>query len=187
MFRIVLLALVALLNAGCSTLATYEVNESQLEGYLQKAVKDFDKQQTKSGSPFSVELRDAHIQVGPDDRDVVVLDVAGEAALNAILTKIPVDMALKIEGAPVYSGEDKAVYIKRLRLIDSKVSSPYLKGSAEQQIQPVAQMVLATLAKVLEETPVYRLDESDPRQRLLASMPVDIVVGRGKLRIVPQQ
>lgn len=186
-FRMLTLAMLALFNVGCTTLATYEVNEAELEQYLAKAVKDFDRQQAKSGSPLSVELHDAKIDVGPDDRDVVVLDVQGQAALNAVIAKIPVDMNLKIEGSPVYSGKDKAVYIKRLRLIDSQMTSPYLQGNAQRQIKPVADMVLATLAKVLEDMPVYRLDESDPRQRMLANMPVDIVVGRGKLRIVPQQ
>ena len=186
-FRILLLAVLALFNVGCTTLATYEVNEAELEQYLQKAVKDFDRQQGKSGSPLSVELDTAHIVVGPEDRDVVVLDVTGQAALNAVITKIPVDLTLKIEGSPVYSGKDKAVYIKRLHLVDSKMHSPFLQGNAEKQIKPVVDMVMATLAKLLEEMPVYRLDESDPRQKLLATMPVDIVVGRGKLRMVPQQ
>ncbi len=187
LIRILILAGLALFNVGCTTLATYEVDEAELEQYLAKAVKDFDRQQARSGSPLSVELHNASIDLGPDDRDVIVLDVQGQAALNAVIAKIPVDMDLKIEGAPVYSGKDKAVYIKRLRLVDSKMTSPYLQGNAQQQIKPVADMVLATLAKVLEDTPIYRLDESDPRQRLLANMPVDIVVGRGKLRIVPQQ
>ena len=186
-FRILLLALVAILNVGCTTLATYEVNEAELEQYLQTAVKNFDRQQAQSGSPLSVELDTAHIVVGPEDRDVVVLDVTGQAALNAVLTKIPVDLKLKIEGAPVYSGKDKAVYIKRLNLVDSQVSSPFLQGNAEKQIKPVVNMVMATLAKLLEDMPVYRLDENDPRQKLLSTMPVDIVVARGKLRIVPQQ
>lgn len=187
LFRMILLATIALFNVGCATLTTYEVSEAELEGYLQTAVKNFDRQQAQSGSPLSLELQEAHIDVGPEDRDVVVLDVKGEAAINAILAKIPVDVTLKIEGAPVYSGKDKAVYIKRLRLIDSQVKSPYLQGNAEKQIKPVADMVMATLAKMLEDMPVYRLDESDPRQRLLGTMPVDIIVGNGKLRIVPQQ
>ena len=186
-FRVLLLAILALFNVGCSTLATYEVSEAELEQHLQRAVKNFDQQQAKSGSPLSVELDSAHIQVGPEDRDVIVLDVTGQAAFNAVLTKIPVDLTLKIEGAPVYSGKDKAVYIKRLHLIDSQMKSPFLQGDAERQIKPVVNMVMATLTKLLEDMPVYRLDESDPRQRLLATMPVDIVVGRGKLRIVPQQ
>lgn len=185
--RILLLAVLALFNVGCTTLATYEVNEAELEQYLQKAVKDFDRQQASSGSPLSIELDSAHIAVGPDDRDVVVLDVTGQAALNAVLAKIPVDVTLKIEGTPVYSGKDKAVYIRRLQLIDSQMKSPFLRGDAEKQIKPVVDMVMGTLAKLLEQMPVYRLDESDPRQKLLASMPVDIVVGRGKLKIVPQQ
>ncbi|CBL43891.1 conserved hypothetical protein [gamma proteobacterium HdN1] len=182
-----LLVWLAIFTSGCATLATYEVNEAELEGYLQKAVVDFDRKQLEAGSPFSVSLKDAKIKVGPDNRDVVQLDVAGEAAFNAVITKIPLNLALKIEGTPIYSGKDKAVYIKRLRLIDSNFNSSLLRGSFGAEIQPVAKAIVAALGSVLEEMPVYRLDESDPRQRLLANMPVDVVVGQGVLRIVPRK
>ncbi|HET8706135.1 MAG TPA: DUF1439 domain-containing protein [Pseudomonadales bacterium] len=183
MFRSVLLVLWIALLSGCSSLATYEVNEADLEGYLQKAVKRLDEQQAQQGSPLSVSLQEVHINVGPDNRDVVVLDAKGQAELNALVTKIPVDVALKIEGAPVYSGKDKAVYIRRLHLINSDIKSPYVKGD----IKPVTDMLMNLLTNMLETMPVYRLDESDPKQRMLANMPVDIVVGSGVLKIVPQK
>lgn len=185
--RLFLLTLIALFNVGCTTLATYEISEPELEAYLQTAVKKFDRQQAESGSPLSVNLQEAHIDVGPDNRDVIVLDVKGDAAINAVIAKIPVGVTLKVEGAPVYSGKDKAVYIRRLRLIDSKIDSPYLQGSAQSQIKPVTDVVMSSLAQLLENMPVYKLDQSDPRQKLLSNMPVDIVVGNGKLLIVPQQ
>lgn len=183
MKRLLLLVLFSLLVPGCASLTSYSVNESELEGYLQKAVTKFDEQQASQGSPLSVSLQEVHIAVGPDNRNVVVLDAKGEAAINAIVTKIPVNIALKVEGAPVYSGKEKAVYIRQLHLIDSDIKSPYFRGD----IKPVTDMVMNALTNLLETMPVYRLDESDPKQKLLSEMPVDIVVSKGQLNIVPQK
>jgi len=183
MIHLFLIVFAMTLLSGCVSLASYEINEQELEGYLHRAVQNFDEQQTRQGLPFSVSLQEVHIDVGPDNRDVVVLDTKGHAEMNALVAKIPVDLALKIEGAPVYSGKDKAVYIRRLRLIDSDIKSPYL----QTDIKPVTDMLMTMLTNLLETMPVYRLDESDPRQKMLARMPVDIVVGQGVLKIVPRQ
>lgn len=183
MIRAILVGLLFGVISGCTNLATYEVNESEMEAYLQKAVKRFDEQQAQQGSPFSMSLQEVHIDVGPDNRDVVVLDTKGQAEMNAIVAKIPVDVALKIEGTPVYSGKDKAVYIRHLRLINSDIKSPYVQAD----FKPATDMLMNMLANLLETMPVYRLDESDPKQKMLAKMPVDIVVGHGVLKMVPQQ
>jgi hypothetical protein len=182
MFRFLFVALAALLSTACTTIATYDIDESELETRLQESVRQFDRKQAESGSLLSVSLDEIHIDIGPDNREVVVLDAKGRAELNALIARIPVGMTLKIEGTPVYSSKDKAIYIRRLTLIDSQVDSPLIKSGDSKA---VIQALMALLSRQLEETPVYRLNESDPRQKLLASIPIDIVVGQGKLRIIP--
>jgi hypothetical protein len=182
MIRYLAVALLCLLSSACTTIATYDIDEAELEARLHENVKRFDQQQAESGSPLSVSLEDIQIEIGPDEREVVVLDATGKAELNALIARIPVGLRLKVEGTPVYSAKEKAVYIRRLTLIDSNIDSPLIKG-AESKL--VIQALMMTLSQRLEDTPVFRLDESDPRQKLLARMPVDIVVGKGKLRIIP--
>lgn len=167
--------------SGCASLASYTVSESELEQYFSRQVEAFDRQQLEAGSPLSMSLKHVDVELGPDDRDVVVLDLGGEVALSALAMRLPVALALKVEGAPVYSHQDKAIYIRRLKLLDSQIESPYFSGD----LKPVTETAMKLVAQMLETTPVYRLDQNDFWQRQLSSVPMDIQVKRGRLVIQP--
>lgn len=175
-----LLLVSVLLASGCASFSPYSISEAQIERHLQDAVADFDRQQLNSGSPLSLSLSDADITLGPDGRDVAVIDLRGQVALNALMTKLPVDIALKLEGAPVYDSEEKAVYIRRLNLLESSIDSPFFKGD----LAPVTDSVMRVVAQMLETMPVYRLDESDTTQRMFGMVPMDIRVAPGRLEFV---
>ncbi|MBB5321475.1 DUF1439 domain-containing protein [Marinobacter oulmenensis] len=177
---LVLVSMVMML-AGCASIMTpYSISEAEIERHLTDAVEAFDRQQLQSGSPLSLSLDDADITLGPDGRDVAVIDVRGQVALNALMTRLPVDLALKVEGAPVYDSEEKAVYIRRLRLLESSVESPFFRGD----LAPVTEAVMRSVAQMLETMPVYRLDESDFSQRMFGMVPMDIRVAPGRLEFV---
>lgn len=165
---------------GCASMSPYSISEHTLEGHLQDAIKDFDQDQLRAGSPLSITLDDADITLGPDGRDVAVIDVSGQIAVNALMARIPVDVALKVEGSPVYDSKEKAVYIRRLQLLDSKVESAFFT----QDLAPITDNLMRAVAQLLETVPVYRLDESDPSQRLFGMMPMDIRVAPGRLEFV---
>ena len=179
-FTGLLLLVSVLLASGCASFSPYSISEAQIERHLQDAVADFDRQQLNSGSPLSLSLSDADITLGPDGRDVAVIDLRGQVALNALMTKLPVDIALKLEGAPVYDSEEKAVYIRRLNLLESSIDSPFFKGD----LAPVTDSVMRVVAQMLETMPVYRLDESDTTQRMFGMVPMDIRVAPGRLEFV---
>ncbi len=184
MLRLHNLALVAVLAlSGCASLSPYSISESTLENHLQTVIADFDRQQLRSGSPLSVALNDANVTLGPDGRDVAVLDLAGQVSVNVLMTRLPVDIMLKVEGAPVYDSEEKAVYLRRLQLLDSRIESPMFKGD----LKPVTDNVMRVLAQMLETTPVYRLDQNDLGQRLFGMVPMDIRVAPGRLEFVPAE
>lgn len=180
----IVLALLASLLSGCAGipgLSAYSVSEGTLERHLRQAFTDFDRQQLNAGSPISLALQDADITLGPDGRDVAVISLGGEAAATILGTRLPVNIALKVEGAPMYDSQEKAIFIRRVQLLESSVNSPLL-GSAN--LQPVADSVMRIVAQVLETTPVYRLDESDARQRLLGMAGLDIRVAPGRIEFV---
>lgn len=166
---------------GCASLSPYSISESTLEGYLQNAVADFDRQQLQAGSPVSVSLSQADITLGPDGREVAVLDIAGQISVNAFMTRLPVDLSLKMEGAPVYDPEEKAVFIRRLQLLDSRVESSLFKGD----LKPLTDSMMRVVAQWLETVPVYRLNEDSFGERLLGMTPVVVKVVPGKLVLVP--
>ncbi|KAA1171969.1 DUF1439 domain-containing protein [Marinobacter salinexigens] len=168
------------MTSGCASFSPYSISEGELERHLQDVVSNYDREQLQSGSPLSLSLSDADITLGPDGRDVAVIDVKGQVALNALMAKLPVDIALKVEGAPVYDSKEKAVYIRRLQLLESSIDSPLFKGD----LAPVTDNVMRVVAQMLETFPVYRLDETDPTQKMFGLMPVDIRVAPGKLEFV---
>ncbi|OZB14463.1 MAG: hypothetical protein B7X58_07865 [Marinobacter sp. 34-60-7] len=165
---------------GCASLSPYSISEGEIEGHLKNAVAEFDRQQLRSGSPLSLSLSDADITLGPDGRDVAVIDVKGQVSVNALMTRLPVDLALKVEGAPVYDAEEKAVYIRRLQLLDSSIDSPFFKGD----LAPITDNVMRVVAQMLETMPVYRLDENDFAQRMFGMVPMDVRVAPGRLEFV---
>ena len=165
---------------GCASFSPYSVSEAEIEKHLQGVVADFDRQQLQSGSPLALSLSNADITLGPDGRDVAVIDLAGQVSLNALMMKLPVDIALKVEGAPVYNSKEKAIYIRRLQLLESSIDSPFFKGD----LKPVTDSVMRVVAQMLETMPVYRLDEADATQRMFGMVPLDIRVAPGRIEFV---
>ena len=88
------------------------------------------------------------------------------------------NIALKVEGAPVYDSEQKAIFIRRLKLLDSRVESPLL-GNAD--LKPVTDNAMRLVAQLLETVPIYRLDETNLGQRILGMAGMDIRVAPGRL------
>jgi len=177
------IGLCSLLLSGCATLSPLSISESSLEGYFREQVAKYDNEQLKSGSLLSVGLQNVDITLGPDGRDVMLLDVAGEVAVNALLTQLPVDVSLIVEGSPVYKSEEKAIYVKRLKLIESAVDTPFFN----RDVAPLTDNVMRVVAQLLETIPVYRLDDAHWAGNLLAIADMDLKVAPGKLVFVPSQ
>lgn len=167
------------LSSGCASL-TPSISEGELERHLQSAVQDYDRNQLQSGSPLSLSLDGADITLGPDNRDVAVIDLKGQVALDAMVAKLPVDLALKVEGAPVYDSKEKAIFIRRVKLLESSVDAGFFKGD----LGPVTDNVMGVVARMLETMPVYRLDETDPAQKMFGMVPADVRVAPGRLEFV---
>lgn len=168
------------LASGCASMSPYSISESELERHLQDVVSEFDRSQLNRGSPLSLSLDDADITLGPDGRDVAVIDVRGQVALNALMARLPVDVALKVEGAPVYDSAEKAIFIRRLQLLESSIDSPLF----EADLKPVTDTVMRLVAQMLETMPVYRLDEANFAERMFGMMPVDVRVAPGRLEFI---
>lgn len=168
------------LASGCASMSPYSISESELERHLQDVVSEFDRSQLNRGSPLSLSLDDADITLGPDGRDVAVIAVRGQVALNALMARLPVDVALKVEGAPVYDSAEKAIFIRRLQLLESSIDSPLF----EADLKPVTDTVMRLVAQMLETMPVYRLDEANFAERMFGMMPVDVRVAPGRLEFI---
>ncbi|MGB8714557.1 MAG: DUF1439 domain-containing protein [Onishia taeanensis] len=184
MRHLVPLILICLLGlSGCSTLS-YSVSEETLQQELTAAVKDFDRSQLKAGSPLSLTLESTDLAVGPDGRDVVRIAVAGRIAVNAFASNLPADVSLSLEGMPYYDNDERAIYLRRLTLLDSRIDAPWLPVD----VAPVTDMVVRLVAQTLESVPVYRLDPDAMGwgwKERLASRAVTLDIQPGRLVLKP--
>jgi len=175
------LLLAVTLLSGCAGFSPLTISEATLERHLQDAVSNYDRQQLQAGSPLSLSLDNADITLGPDGRDVAVIDLSGQVALNALMAKIPADIRLKVEGAPVYDSQEQAIYIRRLKLLESSVDTPYFSSG---ELKPVTDNIMRVVAQMLETIPVYRLDGTSLGARLMGMTEMDVRVAPGRLEFV---
>lgn len=171
-----------LLVSGCaSTFDRYSIDEATIEQHLQRQIQNFDQQQARNGIPMRLELKRAKVTLGPEGREVALVDFAGTATVDAMMMKIPVGISFRMEGAPVYDSEAKAVFLRDLKLLESRVDS----GMGSLDLQPFAGSLTRIAAVFLDTNPVYELDESDFGQRLFGMMNMGIKVSPGRLTMVP--
>jgi len=171
----------SLFATGCASFGEHHsINEAQVEDYLQQQLRDFDRQ-LQAGGIMSLDLQRAKVTLGPDNREVAVLDFAGRATVDAFLARVPVDIAFRVEGAPVYDSDERAVFIRDLKLLDSRITS----GMGAMDLTPYGGMITEYAAMFLDNNPVYRLDEDDFGQRMFGMMNMGIKVKPGRLTMVP--
>lgn len=175
--RLFLFVSVSVFLTACASMRPYSLTADDLESFTKTAFRKLDNEQLQSGSPLSMSLHDLDIKIGPDGRDVVQLEVEFEAALNAFLIKVPATLHIKVEGQPIYDGKEKAIYIKRMALLDSRVESSFLNA----EIDPLAKQAFGLLGKMLETVPVYRLDANNLTERILMTSPLNIKVVPGRI------
>ncbi|WP_227368360.1 DUF1439 domain-containing protein [Halomonas sp. M20] len=149
---------------GCASMMSSSVSEATLERHLTRAVANFDREQLRAGSPLSLTLDSSNVTVGPQGRDTVLLDVAGQATFSFLASHLPADIELSLEGTPYFDAQEGAIYIRRLQLLDSHVNAPWLPID----LAPFTQMAARLVAQRLESVPVYRFEEAGWGARTLS-------------------
>ncbi|KAA8978513.1 DUF1439 domain-containing protein [Halospina sp. K52047b] len=177
--RTALLVLLPAFAGGCASFSPYSVDESTVEKHISERITDFSRDLSDRGLPVTLELTSADVAIGPEDRDVAVVDFGGRAVLQA--PRIPIDLNFSVEGTPVYEAEEKAIYIRNLKVLSTHVEAA---GSAFD-LSPVTGTLSDIAAQFLNERPVYRLDEADTGARLFGMMNLRIDVQPGRLVLVP--
>ncbi|MYL26386.1 MULTISPECIES: DUF1439 domain-containing protein [Halomonadaceae] len=177
--RTALLVLLPAFAGGCASFSPYSVDESTVEKHISERITDFSRDLSDRGLPITLELTSADVAIGPEDRDVAVVDFGGRAVLQA--PRIPIDLNFSVEGTPVYEAEEKAIYIRNLKVLSTNVEAA---GSAFD-LSPITGTLSDIASQFLNERPVYRLDEADTGARLFGMMNLRIDVQPGRLVLVP--
>ena len=177
--RTALLVLLPAFAGGCASFSPYSVDESALEKHISDRIADYSRDLSDQGMPITLELTSADVMIGPEDRDVAVVDFAGRAVLQA--PRIPIDLEFSVEGTPVYESEERAIYIRNLKVLSTQVEAV---GSAFD-LSPITGTLSDVASRLLDEHPVYRLDEEDAGARLFGMMNLRIEIQPGRLALVP--
>lgn len=172
-------ALLLGMTGGCASFSPYSIDEATVQGHLAEQVQNFSRDIQASGLPITLELNKADVAIGPESREVVMIDFAGKAILQA--PRIPIDIRFSVEGKPEYEPEEKAIYIRNVKLLSSEIEAA---GSAFN-LSPLTGTLSDFASQLLNETPVYRLDEDDGAARLFGMMNLKVAIKPGRIALVP--
>lgn len=172
------------LLAACSQLqqmSAYNVTEADLEQLLRQQLPKLTRQANVAGIPLKMQVEQMQVDIGPDNSDVVRLNTTATAALSLFGLSYPANMQLQVEGVPYYDGNEKAIYLRSVKLLDSSIEASGYRGS----LQPVTNELLQLINGYLASNPVYKLDMANPTVKLLTAVPVNMAVQQGRISFMP--
>lgn len=183
MWRVVGLC-VLMLVASCSQLgqmSVYSVSEAQLEQMVSTKVPELTRQANVAGIPLKMAVDKIGVRIGPENSDVVRLNTAASASLSLFGLTYPANMQLQLEAVPYYDAEQKAVYVRSVKLLNSTIEAAGYRGN----LTPISNELFQMINQYLATNPVYRLDTTDPAVKLLAAVPLNMAVQQGRIVFTP--
>jgi len=180
----ILVIIAALFLTACNTtqgISVYSFTNSEVESVLSKQLPKLSEKVSLMGLPVQFDVNDLSVNIGPDNRNVVVLGADTSAEINAFAFKYPVRLQLQIEGSPFYDSEKNAVFLRNIKLLDSSVDAGGFKGNLGALDSQAMEVINAFLAV----NPVYTLNMDDPKIMLLSKLPLDMKISEGAIQLVP--
>nr|WP_024593063.1 DUF1439 domain-containing protein [Pseudoalteromonas sp. TB13] len=180
----ILVIIAALFLTACNTtqgISVYSFTNSEVESVLGKQLPKLSEKVSLMGLPVQFDVNDLSVNIGPENRDVILLGADTSAEINAFALKYPVRLQLQIEGSPFYDSEKNAVFLRNIKLLDSSVDAGGFSGNLGALDSQAMEVINAFLAV----NPVYTLNMDDPKMVLLSKLPLDIQIVEGAIKLVP--
>lgn len=177
---------VTLFLFGCaqlSQIASYRVEQAQLEQLLRDQASELETRITILGMSVPLEVEHLALEVGPDDTKLVRLHTAFTMHVSGLGMSYPIAIEMSLEGAPVYRHDQHAVFVRDLDILSASVDAGGYRGSLAFLNREVKEL----LDEFMAENPVYRLNENNPHHRMLMRFPISMEVESGGLRFRAQQ
>ena len=160
---------------------SYDINEQQINQYLQSQVQ-VDKQLELPGIiKAHVQLEQSDVQIGRQSPDTA--RVFGKGKLKIALpdqTEYDARLNMTYEARPRYDKAKSALFLDNMKLIDYKLEP----AAAEQKFGFMLRMLLQSMEKRLETQPVYKLDDKDPNQAWLKENLLGLELSPGKIHLL---
>jgi len=181
--RALLLTISLLLTAcaGTQGMSFYSFSNSDLGSVLNQQLPKLTKKTSAMGLPVEFAVQDVNVNIGPNMRDVIVLGFDASANISAFSLSYPVGLALEIEGSPFYDNKKNAIFLRNVKLLDSQIDAAGFSGNLGVLNAEAMSIINAFLAV----NPVYTLNMNDPKMALLGSLPLDLKVSEGAIRLIP--
>lgn len=183
-FSRLLLVASLLLLAACAQvnhLLSYSIDEPELTELVRDQLGQLQHKASLAGMPVTLTVKDLALQIGPDGSDAVRLGTSADAVFSVLGVRYPAKLKLALEAAPYYDGEQKALYLRNLKILDSTIDGGGYRGN----LTPLAGTLAKALNGVLAKEPVYRLSDASQTERMLMGMPLSLSVEQGRIRLAP--
>lgn len=181
----VLLVITVLILSGCAVtngLSVHTFTNANAEAVLKQELPKLGQNLRLLGQPVKFDVNDLSVDIGPNNRDVVILGFDTTASISALMLTYPVNLRLKIEGSPYYDSQKKAVFLRNVNLLDSTIEAGLFKGN----LGVLNKEAMTLINQFLDDNPVYTLDMNDPKIALMSKLPLDMKVMQGAIKIVPR-
>lgn len=177
MMRVLTLLLVTLGLGGCA--ASYTVTESELEGYLNDALRKEQKAELSPGLSARMTLSDIEVTIG-EEPDRVAIRTRSSVKVNTPLIPLRAELAFTFNATPWYDRNDHSLYLRDVSLSDVSASPKEL----EQALIPLSREAMQVVQLFLENQPVYQLDQQGWQEDLLRQFGRELKVQPGQLEFI---
>jgi hypothetical protein len=183
LMRILLLISIIVLSSCKATqnLSVYSFDDADIEALLRSELPQLSQRLSIMGLPVELEVGTVKVDIGPDNRDVVRVELGSTASIKALMLSYPVGLNLRVEGSPYYDADKQAIYLRNVDLLDSNVDAGGFRGN----LNMLDKEVMVLVNGFLNQNPIYKLDPNDTKVRLMTKLGLDMKIEEGKIRIVP--
>lgn len=162
------------------------ISENEINQYVATHLAEKVPLQDKVGVPglfqLSYHLHSLTTKIGQTADQKVEIAGVIDSKLTARGKKYDVQLQLNFDTIPYYHSEEGAIYLKELRLLDWQSNHDKYRS----ELQLFLPLLADGIAHILNNTPVYTLDENKTKEALVRKFGKAIVVEKGALRLETQ-
>ncbi|MGL5031985.1 MAG: DUF1439 domain-containing protein [Aeromonas sp.] len=153
-----------LLSLAMLSQGSYDINEQQINQYLASQVHVEKQLELPGIIKAHIQLEQSNVQIARQQPDTARVYAKGK--LKIALpdnTAYDANLQLTYEAKPRYDSAKGALFLDNMKLVEYKLTPQ----AADKKFGFMLGMLLQSMEKRLENKPVYKLDDKDPKQAWL--------------------
>lgn len=155
------------------------ISEQQINQYLAQKAGKTDHYQIPGILNVDYKLQNMSAKIAQNNDNRVEMSGVVDSVLNFQNNNYAGKLNIKFDTIPYYDATKGAIYLKDLRILNWSASPE----SYRNQITPIMPFLQETLTALLASQPVYKLDETKPRDVIIKKFAKGIKIEPGKLSI----